>query len=127
MIQTNSTPPGLKQDGLFKNLKLYIILFAVWTLIIGLSLTISSGQVWRGEIYNRRKSGKYYWEQASISPVKDENNRIVNYVAVKEDISDKKELQQLKESVDRIMRHDLKANLNGIIDPPQVLLKPQKC
>ncbi|MBK9991648.1 MAG: PAS domain S-box protein [Verrucomicrobia bacterium] len=52
--------------------------------------SISAGNEWRGEIRNRRKDGSLYWEQASISPMRDENGQIVNYVAVKEDISERK-------------------------------------
>ncbi len=50
-------------------------------------LTITSGQIWRGEFYNRKKSGELYWEIASIGPVKDEGGTIINFVAVKEDIT----------------------------------------
>ncbi|MFT3867992.1 MAG: PAS domain S-box protein [Nibricoccus sp.] len=52
--------------------------------------TIITGQEWRGEIRNRRKDGTLYWEQASISPMRNENGEIVNFVAVKEDITDRK-------------------------------------
>lgn len=83
---------------------------------------ISSGRTWRGEFYNRRKSGELYWEQAAIAPVKDEAGRIINYVGVKEDISHQKNLERIKADVERIMRHDLKSPLNGIIGLPQVLL-----
>lgn len=56
--------------------------------------TISSGQIWNGEFYNKRKDGTYYWEQASISPVFSERGDITNYVAVKEDITTKKKMQE---------------------------------
>lgn len=52
--------------------------------------TITAGNEWRGEMHNRRKDGSLFWEQASISPMRDENGKIVNYVAVKEDISERK-------------------------------------
>ncbi|WP_320171584.1 PAS domain S-box protein [Maridesulfovibrio sp.] len=83
--------------------------------------TVTSGETWRGEVANRRKDGSLYWESASISPVYDSNGKIVSYVAVKEDINDKKELEQLKNDVDLIMRHDLKTPLNGIIGLPGLL------
>jgi PAS domain S-box-containing protein len=83
--------------------------------------TISSGKTWRGEIQNLKKNGELYWEQAAIAPVMDENQNITNYVAVKEDISQKKNLERLKADVERIMRHDLKSPLNGIIGLPQIL------
>jgi len=52
--------------------------------------TISSGHVWRGVFQNKRKDGSLFWESASITPVKDENNDIVNYIAIKEDITSRK-------------------------------------
>lgn len=83
--------------------------------------TIRSGNTWRGEIHNRKKNGDLYWEQAAIAPVQDEKGNIKNYVAVKEDITQKKDLERLKSDVNRIMRHDLKSPLNGIIGLPQIM------
>jgi PAS domain S-box-containing protein len=56
--------------------------------------TIVAGREWRGEMRNRRKDASLYWEQASISAVHDDNGRIVNFVAVKEDITDRKATEQ---------------------------------
>ena len=56
--------------------------------------TISRGGVWRGEFMNLKKSGEAYWESASISPIKDASGQIINFVAVKEDITEKKAFQQ---------------------------------
>ncbi len=52
--------------------------------------TISSGNVWKGEFHNRRKDGSTYWEEATISPIRDRYNVIKNYIAVKEDITERK-------------------------------------
>ncbi|MBK8024886.1 MAG: PAS domain S-box protein [Chloroflexi bacterium] len=52
--------------------------------------SIKSGREWRGEFLNRKKSGELYWEEASISPVRDSANRITHFVAVKEDITARK-------------------------------------
>jgi PAS domain S-box-containing protein len=49
--------------------------------------TISSGKVWRGKIVNRRKDGALYTEEASITPIRDGEGHITNYVAVKRDIT----------------------------------------
>ncbi|NCC25398.1 MAG: PAS domain S-box protein [Deltaproteobacteria bacterium] len=83
--------------------------------------TVLRGEIWRGEICNRRKNGELYWEQAVIFPVMDDQGKIASLVAMKEDISHRKDLERLKEDVDRIMRHDLKAPLNGIMGLPQIL------
>ncbi|TSK05219.1 MAG: PAS domain S-box protein [Geobacter sp.] len=56
--------------------------------------TVLSGQVWRGEMRNKRKNGDLYWESASISPVKDASGEISNLVAVKEDITERKRAQE---------------------------------
>ncbi len=52
--------------------------------------TISSGKEWQGEFINVNKDGGTFIEHASISPVYDENHTITHYVAVKEDITQRK-------------------------------------
>jgi PAS domain S-box-containing protein len=56
--------------------------------------TILSGDVWRGELFNRRKNGELFWENTQISPVRDEAGAISHFVAVKEDITARKHAEQ---------------------------------
>lgn len=60
--------------------------------------TIMSGQVWQGELLNRRKDGTTYHEEMTITPLKDEQGNVTNFVAIKQDISSRKqvELQYLR-------------------------------
>jgi len=61
--------------------------------------TISKGRVWNGKIVNRRKDGSLYEERATISPLTNEEGKIVNFVAVKEDITRESQLEdQLMQS-----------------------------
>lgn len=57
-------------------------------------LTITHGRVWKGRLVNRRKDGTLYSEDATISPVRDPTGRIVNFVAVKRDVTEQLALQQ---------------------------------
>ncbi len=60
--------------------------------------TISAGHEWRGVFHNRKKNGELYWEAAYISGIRDAQGKITHYVAVKEDITERKQLeQQVKE------------------------------
>jgi PAS domain S-box-containing protein len=56
--------------------------------------TIESGSPWHGELHNRRKDGSLFWERATIAPVIDQGGKITNYVAIKEDITAQKEMQE---------------------------------
>lgn len=51
---------------------------------------LSSGRNWKGEFLNRKKNGEFYWESALISPIKNDNGEIINYLAVKDDITERK-------------------------------------
>jgi PAS domain S-box-containing protein len=54
---------------------------------------ISAGQVWHGEFHNKRKNGELFWELGSISPIKDAAGNITHFIAVKEDITRRKALE----------------------------------
>ncbi len=60
----------------------------------GLWESLASGQVWVGELINRRKNGETYWEEAHIAPVQDARGEISHYVAVKLNITERKETHE---------------------------------
>ena len=56
--------------------------------------TISSGREWHGEFQNRKKNGDLYWESASISPIRNASGKITHYVAIKDDITERRRIEQ---------------------------------
>lgn len=100
--------------------------------------TISSGNVWKGELYNKKKDGTLYWEWATITSIKNDKGIITNYIAIKEDITDRKKMQeQLIEAKDKAeesdrlksaflanMSHEIRTPLNSIIGFSELLSDP---
>lgn len=67
--------------------------------------TITAGKSWRGTMRNVKKDGSYYWESATISPVHDETGGIIRYVAVKEDITERRQVEAaLRESEEKFRK-----------------------
>ncbi|MEI8132625.1 MAG: PAS domain S-box protein, partial [Leptolinea sp.] len=65
--------------------------------------TILSGQSWQGVFQNKKKNGEMYWESAAISPVKDQDGVISHFLAVKEDITERMQVETtLRESETKI-------------------------
>lgn len=92
--------------------------------------TITTGQTWRGEFRNKKKDGTLFWEQASISPVMNSTGLITHYVAVKEDITERRRIEAQLRTKNEDLRsftysvsHDLKAPLRGITGYAQELLR----
>lgn len=54
--------------------------------------TLAAGKEWSGEFHNKRKDGTLYWELASISPLFDKEGFLSGYLAVKEDITERKSI-----------------------------------
>ncbi|MCV6590819.1 MAG: EAL domain-containing protein [Marinobacterium sp.] len=61
--------------------------------------SLAAGQKWRGSLYNQRKNGTHYWALQSISPVHDDQGKLVNIVSVSEDITAMKEHERQMEQL----------------------------
>jgi two-component system, cell cycle sensor histidine kinase and response regulator CckA len=97
--------------------------------------TLVRGEVWRGRIINKRKDGGLYEENATISPIKDENGRVINFVAVKRDVSAELVLQkqlfqaQKMEAIGTLaggIAHDFNNLLQAILGYADLLLMRKK-
>ena len=72
--------------------------------------TLLRGEVWRGEFHNKQKDGTLFWEAASISPLTDAHGKITHFVAVKENITDKK---MLLEQLEHMASFDMLTGLSN--------------
>jgi signal transduction histidine kinase/CheY-like chemotaxis protein len=63
---------------------------------------ISAGEVWRGRFINRKKNGALYSEDAVIAPVRNENNAVTHYIAIKRDITRELELEERSRQTQKI-------------------------
>lgn len=91
--------------------------------------TILDGHEWKGQFLNKRKNGELFWEAASISPIKDQDGIITHFLGVKEDISERKRLEneliyakekaeeadKLKTSFLANMSHEIRTPMNAIM------------
>ncbi|MEE9576592.1 MAG: PAS domain-containing protein [Gemmatimonadota bacterium] len=69
--------------------------------------TITSGCVWSGEVVNKRKDGSLYTEEQSITPVRDADGEIVDYVAIARDITERKQMEGELERARQRMEEEL--------------------
>ena len=56
--------------------------------------TLNQGEIWEGEIKNKKKDGGFYWVKAHISPMYNSNNKLIGYQSVRQDITDKKDVEE---------------------------------
>ncbi len=97
--------------------------------------TVLSGREWEGEFLNRKKTGELYWEQASISPVMDEQGIIYGLIGIKIDITERKATERnllaAKEAAEAATRakseflanmsHEIRTPMNGVIGMSDLL------
>ncbi|WP_239988723.1 PAS-domain containing protein [Paramagnetospirillum kuznetsovii] len=97
--------------------------------------TITSGGTWEGELQNRKKSGELFWERATISPIRSPEGEVIHFLAVKEDVTARKQADtdihaawQAAEEANRAktvflshMSHELRTPLTAVLGYAEML------
>ncbi|MFN3555194.1 MAG: PAS domain S-box protein [Bacteroidales bacterium] len=65
---------------------------------------ITMGVKWEGELLNRKKNGDLFWEETTISPIMDENGTILHYLAIKNDITERKKANEAIDNSKKLLR-----------------------
>jgi PAS domain S-box-containing protein len=88
----------------------------LWTMIKG-------GRQWRGEFHNRKKNGEFYWVDATISPIMNDSGQITHFLAIEEDITERKRIEEAEAHQHRITDalREIAASLSGSLDLDAVL------
>ena len=99
--------------------------------------TILEGKSWKGDFINKKKNGEEFWESASISPIQNDKGEITHFVAVKQDITERKQMEaaliSAKQAADDAnkakgdflanMSHEIRTPMNAVIGMAHLALK----
>lgn len=69
---------------------------------VNLWSTITSGRSWHGELVNKRKDGIFYTDEMTITPVRDQQGEITHFIAIKRDITERKQLERQARQMSRL-------------------------
>ena len=87
---------------------------------------ITHGKEWKGIFHNRKKDGTLYWEQATIGPILNDEGNITHYIAIKEDITERKRIQDELKDLNNHLEEKIKERTLDLENVNITLIKANK-
>ncbi|MBI9070711.1 MAG: PAS domain S-box protein [Melioribacteraceae bacterium] len=88
---------------------------------------LGEGKTWSGEFKNVKKDGTIFWEYATISPIRNISGDITSYIAIKEDITEKKQKEERLSQLNRLLELKVKCNLALLLSGNEEQLCEEHC
>lgn len=88
--------------------------------------TITSGREWRGEWCDKKKNGELFWESAKISPITDATGAITNFMAIKEDITDRKRIEEHIRRLNQDLELKVEERTRQLLEAQEELVRTEK-
>ena len=76
---------------------------------------IKSGKVWSGTFKNIAKNAEEYWESAIIAPIHDENGKLINYIGIKQEITQRVYLKEQLKQKDEQIEENFEKTLESLV------------
>lgn len=77
--------------------------------------TISEGTVWKGEFHSKKKNGELFWEKATIGPIMEAGGEISHFIALNEDITEKRSIEQALQHSEEKYRKLVEGSIQGVL------------
>lgn len=87
---------------------------------------LNSGREWKGEFHNKKKNGELYWESVSISPILDEKGEITHFLAIKEDITERRIAEQTIRDLNANLEKKVKERTKQLASTNEILTREIK-
>jgi PAS domain S-box-containing protein len=83
--------------------------------------TIKSGNVWIGELHNKKKNGELYWESTTISPIFNNRGQITHFLSIKEDVTERKRAEDALNN-SKVQLHKFASHLQNVREEEKIAL-----
>lgn len=115
-----------KDEVLYKNINILKSGMHNQVFYSGIWEVVNRGEVWQGEIVNRRKNGELYHEEQTVTPVFDDKGEIINFISIKQDITHRKHIEEELRKINEELEKRIEERTSELKDANKALKESEE-